>query len=155
MTATYEGKFGKIYEITDQRAKQAASLAGWLMLLPGAHPLWNWYLLNVIHLRDIEGMPPAVKAEVSHTHEIIVVALDPERGRPDPANAESWQHLVPVNHAVQFAASNDGDAIDLGYAVACALADGRLIAEPSGVRGARELMRAFVRQRSQEGKADG
>jgi hypothetical protein len=145
MNSLHNGNFGTIYEITDPRRNEqrTGTLEAWLLNLPGAHPLWAWFMLYVIHLRDEEGLPPAEKITPEMTHQLVFVALDPVL-KPDPANLKTMVRLTPSNYIEQFAVASDENAIELGFSVAKALADGRLIAEPSGIMGARELMKNFI-----------
>lgn len=84
-----------------------------IVKVAGAHPLWDHWMLSVIHLRPIEGVRPAHITRPGATHEVIFVALDP--GRPLPASlvvASSFRphFLLPVDLAEQIIASDDAQA---------------------------------------------
>lgn len=91
---------------------QAASLAGWLVHQPGVHPHWEYWLLSVVHLRDIEGIDPAKKAFPEATHELTILSLDPDIGVPDPDKPEKFRYLMPQDLVKQIA-STDADAIKI------------------------------------------
>lgn len=78
--------------------------------LPGTHPLWSWYDLSVIHLRDVEGYEPAVRMRHEATHELALYAVSDE-----------GQRLTPVNYSMQAALESDDEARNWGEAVYMAL----------------------------------
>lgn len=57
----------------------------WLLYCPGAHPAWSWYVLTGCSLRDIPGVPPAHKIKPENTHEMSIIAMNPD-WTPD----ENW-----------------------------------------------------------------
>jgi hypothetical protein len=76
---------------TPPRPDQQATLGAFLLDLPGyLHRWWRHYLAFVIHLREIEGVPTAHRQRPDRTHELMVLALDPEPP-PDPTNFETWR----------------------------------------------------------------
>lgn len=113
------------------------------MTLPGQHPLWSRYSLNLCHLRDCAGITPAKKKSPDMTHEIVVFAIDPDF--PEEAFQEGGiGHLEPLNHVVQFVAKSDAKAVEVAIVMALKLVVGQEIAEPSGIMGARERFRKSV-----------
>jgi len=86
-------------------------LAVALLHCPGAHPFWGWWLMSLIHLRPVEGFPPA-HVSPGATHELLVQVIDPERcPEPDPAAGErGYPLLTPPDLVHQFAASGDEEA---------------------------------------------
>jgi hypothetical protein len=136
------GPFGTATEIdmattTPGTPAQQASLACWFLHIPGAHPLWSRFLLSAVHLREVDGAPPAFKRFAGATHEMLVIALDPAL-EPRPDDVTTWRHLTPVNVVEQFAVNTDEDAIAITEALARACVDGLLLVEPEGILGARE-----------------
>jgi hypothetical protein len=81
----------------------------WFIYCPTAHPLWYAYLLSVIHLREIPDMPPPIIYLPGATHEIILVAMDPEYNPSQSPNPYPYR-LVPTNFVAQFIAESDGEA---------------------------------------------
>lgn len=120
------------------RQDPAAALARWVLHLPGQHPFWSYYLLSVVHLRDLPGFAPAYKRSPDMEHEVTLFALDPAV-TPDPDNPATIKVLTPVNYVEQFAGLTDEQARLLGAQLALAFIAGQLLAEPSGISGAREL----------------
>ena len=91
------------------------TLAAALLHCPDAHPFWSWWMVSLVHLRLIEGLPPAHLAAPEMTHEIAVQAINPERCPvPDPAACrEGYPHLTPPDIVQQFAAQSDAMAVAL------------------------------------------
>jgi hypothetical protein len=90
---------------------------GWLLHVRGAHPLWCYWMLAVIHLRPIASVrPPHVRFEGA-THELMVVALDPNVPLPDldavGRGDASFQVLTPIDVCEQFAVQDDAQASQL------------------------------------------
>jgi hypothetical protein len=112
------------------RSHYTASLAtidAWIITSPGWHPLWSQYMLAVITLADVPGMPPAVLERPGSTHQMHVMALSPEHGPYTPGSvAEGTVHfLTPTNIGEQFEAS-DEQALELSVLCARAVVDGVL-----------------------------
>lgn len=87
------------------------SVAAYLITAPGYHPAWSQYRLDAIRLREVPGLGPPLLRFAGATHEIMVVALDPEHGLWTPERVVAAQHhtpmLMPVNIAEQFEAADD------------------------------------------------
>jgi hypothetical protein len=130
---------------------QGASLAAWLLHLPGQHPLWDYYELAVIHLRPIDGTPPPVLYEPDAEYEVIMLALNPEF-QPDPDDPGTLHHLTPINYTLQFKGVTDAGAVEAVERVARRFVEGGLIAEPQGIWGARELFRQVFERALQEAR---
>lgn len=150
---TFTGSFGTATKIdlssmTSTRPDQQASLAVWFLQIPDAHPLWSSFLLSAVHLREVDGAPPAFKRFPGATHEMLVIALDPVL-EPRPDDVKTWRHLTPINVVEQFAVNTDDDAIAMTAALARACVDGLLFVEPEGILGARERWTTTVSSTSQ------
>lgn len=103
------------------------SLASWLIHVPTAHPAWSWYLLTVISLRDIPGMPPAYKQFTGADHEVLIYALDPAHPLPDPDDGDAKvpaKYLSPPNLVHQVGGATDEMMIDVIDLLAHAFVDG-------------------------------
>lgn len=135
-----EGNSGKAWEIDAKPKKrdQNATIKAWLLNLPGSHPLWSNYEVGVISLRDIPGVPPANKKYPEAEYELIMIALNPDY-QPSPTDIESLVPLRPENYVSQFHGLTEDEAAKVGLWMVLDLVKGQLIAEPSGVIGAREL----------------
>ena len=57
-------------------APPAPMLGAWLIECDRLHAVWSFWLLSLVHLRAVEGLPPAVGA--GDAHELLVWAVDPE-----------------------------------------------------------------------------
>lgn len=119
-----------------------ATLATWLLDVPGQSPAWTYYVISVIHLRPIPGVRPADIRVPGATHELLLIALDPAGGH-DPADCSDWRYLTPVNAVEQLELPNDSSAVELAELAAKAVLAGVLPAEPP-LAGQREPWRSAL-----------
>jgi len=96
----------KAWKLPLVSARQHAGLAHWLIQGP-FHPHWNRWQLVVIHLRDVPGMPAAVKDTPNMTHEFQIVSVDPSQPEIDPDAPSNIKILAPPDSIVQFEATDD------------------------------------------------
>jgi hypothetical protein len=129
----YRGPAGSATEILlkgePDRPDWAATVSCWFLECPGQSPAWSRYTMNVIHLRDIENVPPAHIRVPRATHELILIALDPDR-HPQPTKLSSWHPLRPLNVQEQIQLPSDQAAHELADKAAQAVVQGLLWAEP-------------------------
>lgn len=102
--------------------KQATTLSGWYVYAPWAHPAWSWYSVSVVHLRDIAGMPPAIKHYGHAEFELGVFAVDPQ-DVPD-VDRGGAKLLMPPNLIWQFDGCTDEDAAQICDKVAAEIVYG-------------------------------
>ncbi|HKX69899.1 MAG TPA: hypothetical protein VJM75_01670 [Acidimicrobiales bacterium] len=111
------------------RDTHPAGLDGWIITAPIWHPLWSQYNLGVVTLADIPDIPPAKLQRPGVTHELTVVALNPEHGPYDARNLTgALAFLLPVNIAEQITTTDD-QARNLAALCARAVVDGVLCPE--------------------------
>lgn len=110
------------------RPDEAACVACWWLHCPGQSIAWEHYVLSVVHLRDLPGVPPAVIRLPHATHEVHLAALDPKNA--DPYDTDTWVRLQPYNLIDQVQVPSDDDASELAHLCAREVAEGRLWAEP-------------------------
>ncbi|MGW0599939.1 hypothetical protein ACWD11_22685 [Streptomyces sp. NPDC002776] len=126
------GAFGAAHRIPRHayRNPAPATLDAWIITSPYWHPIWHQYQLAVISLADIAGAPPARLQRPGVTHEILVVALNPEHGpyTADDLPADGLPFLTPINIAEQVT-STDHEARRLGALCVQAVVDGLLCPE--------------------------
>jgi len=103
-----------------------ASLRAVLLHRPDAHPIWHTYLVSLVHLRPIAGYPPVHLAFPDASHEITIVALDPDDPQPDPARPSTIRALTPPNLVHQLRARSDAMARGVFAAFVQALLTGSL-----------------------------
>jgi hypothetical protein len=90
-----------------------ATLDFFIVRAEGAHPFWDHWFVSVVHLRPIDGVPPAHISKPGMTHELIIAALNPELPLPSlDADHAGWKAnwLTPVDVIEQFAAKDDAVA---------------------------------------------
>ena len=90
-----------------------ACLTAWLINVPRAHPFWQWWTVNMIHLRDIPGVRPAHKQYASAEYEFMIAAINPEQcPNPDPDKVdEGYPFLHPLDVTEQFDGVSDAEAV--------------------------------------------
>lgn len=106
-----------------------ACLASWMIHAPGQSPAWSHYLLTIIHLRELDGVPANIVVPGS-SHEMMLVALDSEKS-PKADDWDSIRMLSPINAEAQFFVGSDDDAVTLGEKCVLAICDGVMPAEPA------------------------
>lgn len=98
-------------ELNTERAA-GADLGSWLVEAPWAHPFWHSYWINLIHLRPIPAITREVRVYLEGaTHEIWVMALDPDAPRQPQLDSGRMQTLQPINFSAQFIEPTDADAL--------------------------------------------
>lgn len=93
----------------------AETCCAWLITAPHAHPAWTQYQLAVVRLRDnMPGFPPPKRHFIGATHELLILAINPDHGPWTVAAALEALHadrgipfLTPVNLVLQFEATDD------------------------------------------------
>lgn len=125
------------------RPDSVATLASWLLYVPWGSPAWKHYLVSIISLEDIEGVPPAVKNYPAAEYEIMVVALDPKY-HPNPTDASTLRPLTPINYQEQFHDVPREKIAGLCEVFAMAFIHGDLLIEPTGIQGARWQFRGSL-----------
>lgn len=107
----HKGAYGTAVQLSLPDIPSAAeTVDAWLLTAPMYHPLWSQYMLGVVRLRKgIPGFPDPRYQFEGATHELNVVALNPEDGPYDPATYfdRPYAFLTPVNIAEQFEATDD------------------------------------------------
>ena len=108
-----KGACGKAWLLKAQ-ADKPASLASWLVNRPGAHPHWQWWLVSVVHLRDVPGLPPANKQYPEAEFEFLIYSIDPTScPNPVPDDDGGYPHLIPFDVVEHFHGIQDGEAVRL------------------------------------------
>lgn len=104
----------------------AATVAHWLIRSPHFHPAWDRWVVIVVHLRDMPGVKPASKQYQKATHELIIMALDPEQEPFDPGTPPApIKFLTPPDVVVQFHVERDADANKMCDLAVRAICDGK------------------------------
>ncbi len=109
------------------RPAHQAALAEWLLFCPGAHAAWSYWWIGLIHLRPLEGVPPAHIRTSGAGWEMICMAQDPTV-EPDPDRVhETLRMLTPIDWEVQFGdVKDDRQAEQVGVAVIRAIMSGTI-----------------------------
>jgi hypothetical protein len=83
-----EGEGGSVWRLNivspeaRQRPEQHALVGLWLLHAPHAHILWEYYVVHLIHLRDIEGVQSAHRNTPKMEYQVDVFTLNPEAPLP-------------------------------------------------------------------------
>lgn len=105
-----------------------ATVAAWFLTCPGQSPAWDKYALGIVHLREQDGVQQAKITTPGATHEVLLIALDPDTN--PTAHAATWHHLRPCNVVEQVQLTDDQGAVELLELCARSVVDGLLWAEP-------------------------
>lgn len=116
--------------------RAAELVCDWLIEAPDYHPFWVSYCLSVIRLTDgLPGFDAPHHAFEGTTHEMMVVALNPDEGPFNKEKIEGYYEngglpfLTPVNVCEQFVAT-DEEMRELAYLGARAICLGVMSPEP-------------------------
>lgn len=122
----FRGPHGRAFLIPWAEDPEATeTVCSWLLTAPLAHPRWAQYMLGVVRRQLADA-----------THELFVVALNPQHGPFTVAKMLSYQHtqnmpyLLPVNIAHQADATDDEARLLAAYG-AVAVVGGLLCPETS------------------------
>jgi hypothetical protein len=120
--------------VTQDVRNASKDICTWLLYAPAAHPLWQFYSLYVIRLREMPEMPPPRLKFEGATHEVGVLSLDPEHQPYTVAKILQFAEgsgipwLGPPQVNVQFECT-DEEALQLGTYSARAVAHGHILPE--------------------------
>lgn len=109
-----EGSSGEQQRAAWLLASGRWDVCSYLVRFPGAHAFWDRWLVTAVHLRaEPAGAKPPVVTLPGATHEVLIVALDPEHYRADPRDHDGISHLTPVDCAYQVAGLTDRQAAQI------------------------------------------
>lgn len=113
-----------VSRITHDKPDTQASLALAIVHAPGVHVAIHWWMVGLIHLRDIPGVNPAHLDFPGASHELTAIPLDPacysKLVAVEPDSAEMLKRLRPlrdIDQKVQFTVSSDELALRVFDAV--------------------------------------
>lgn len=126
----FEGPFGKAWLQDVESFKKRhptqimeCSLDAYLIYAPSYHFVWHSYAVVCVSLKDVPGTHPAKINLEGATHEIFVVALNPDFKVP----LNDYIHqLLPINFTAQFIAENDEQANERVKAAVMEILNGTL-----------------------------
>jgi hypothetical protein len=90
-----------------------ASLEAWLVRCSWAHPMWDHWLISVVHLRPVNGLPPAVLSYPKAEFELTCIALSPYHVADPDYKAHPFHRLTPTDQALQFDGVTDKQAVTI------------------------------------------
>lgn len=117
-TPIFTGRAGRAWRVAmppvGERAlpDHDATVALYLVHVPGAHAFWDHWLMTVVHLRPIAGVKPPTKQFEDATHEFMIAALNPEYPLPPLVVDKDWRthFLLPLDVMEQFTTRDDATA---------------------------------------------
>lgn len=134
-TPFYVGPCGNAYVLNlnaaDMRSDEVASAWAYAIIVncPISHPWWPTCTLSIYSLGDVPGLPPAKIYLPGATHEIMLLALNPEKevhvDRP-------VSMLYPANFAAQMICRDDDEALEVIEKTARDCCDGILNPDTDG-----------------------
>lgn len=128
----WTGIYGTAAHIpADAYTDSPATIDFWIITGPHWSPAWTQYMVGLVTLADVDGIDPARLQRPGVTHELLVVALNPDHGpyNADTVRANQIHTLRPVNLCEQFTATDD-QARNLTSLCVKACVDGVLSPEP-------------------------
>lgn len=142
---TLTGRASKAWEVDCDATRafhgvapeEDTTVAIWIIEAPWAHPVWHSYAMVLIHLRPAKGKPPPVIHLPGATHEIWVMALDPEGerlGLIENFDTNRCKYLTPLNFAAQFIMPCDAEAKQKAFDAVERVCDGTLSPDTDYVR---------------------
>ncbi|SRR6266568_118144 len=129
----FSGEKGRAWDLSGLRREgiditKTAALGGWLIEAIEAHPLWNYHLATLIHLRDIPGVPPANKKRPGATHQFVMLALNPDtENQIDLEDASTLHPLRDPDVVDELVIPHDERAIEVVKLAVQNCVDGVLI----------------------------
>jgi hypothetical protein len=112
-----EGPAGRAWLLrpTDEGPEQEATVSSWLLNRPGAHPWWEWWIVTVVCLRDVQGLAPAARIYPEAAYEFQILTIDPDHfPAPDPDFVDDgYTYLHPPDVIEQFHGIDDAQAEQL------------------------------------------
>lgn len=114
----------------------SGTLAAFLIHGP-YHPMWAWWYVGLVHLREIEGAPPANRQYPEAEYEIMCLSIDPggQPGRPSVPHLKLIEEgdikaglpgfLQPPDWVVQFHGVTDKQAVEVATHAARAISAGQ------------------------------
>ncbi len=104
----------------------STGVAAWLLHCPGAHAFWSYWWIMLIHLRPVEGAPPAVITTPGAGWEVICAAQQPDVAPNADEVKGTLRYLTPFDWVVQFGdVKDDAKAIEVVEAVVQAIMTGQ------------------------------
>lgn len=77
----YRGPFGEAVRLgLNPDLPGASTTVTWWLLTGPWHPAWSQFVISVVSLADVDGVPPAKLHFPGATHELLVAALNPGSG---------------------------------------------------------------------------
>lgn len=94
------------------------------------HPLWSWWMVGVISLADVPGVPPAIKQYPEAEYEFTIYSLSgvpniEALDRGDLANRGFDAILQPADVTFHFHGVNDRQAAEICDAAVAAICAGQ------------------------------
>ncbi len=128
-----------------RRPEQSACVGCWIVYAPWAHAFWHTWVVDVVHLRDVEGQAkPPFRRTPESAHEFMVHALDPD-SKPDPDHPEAgFAHLHPVDVVEQWGGTTDEQAQRVLLLAVRAIVAGRISPDSDYRRAWREVIAMTV-----------
>lgn len=126
----FHGEVARAWRITDPILDQpeSATIGAWLVEATQAHPLWNYHVVTLVHLREGPGLPAPLFDRPGATHELVVAALNPDyEDTVDPALMSTLYLLTPPDAVEQLVAADDDHAIAIAEEAVRRCVDGTLI----------------------------
>lgn len=116
-----DGPVAKAWNV--QKGDHPTAVASWLVNGP-FHPMWSWWAISAVRLRDVPGVPPAKKTYPEAEYEFLIMSIHPDHP-PDPEDPHI-HHLEPLDVVEQFHGVTERDVVRIVEACIRAICEGRM-----------------------------
>jgi hypothetical protein len=110
---TIESEHARIWfmPLLERHEFRHAGVALWLIEAAWAHPFWHSYVMSLVHLRSEEGREEPKIYIPGATHEMVLMAADPQYARQPMMDTLDFRLLSPPNFAAQMVMPDDDAAM--------------------------------------------
>ena len=104
----------KIWEVTLKNEDPLYTVGSWIVWAPWIHPMWQHYVVSVVHLRPMPG-PPVEFQFKGATHEFMVLCVSPDVVfiPEELVGGSMIDCMLPPSIVQQFVTSTDAEALEL------------------------------------------
>jgi len=114
--------------------KKPATIACYILDVPGLAPGWDQYFLSIVHLRDEPGLPEAVRVySTDASHQFLFAAIDERSsgGKAEAHRLDRVKLLKPITFNIEIGPITDEQAADFALKMTKAVLEGTLHPEPA------------------------
>lgn len=130
-TPDLSGDFGRAWRVDLEKRspeERKSSLELWAVHRPGTYPFAEWFIVSVVSLKQLEGLPPAWRKYPEAEFELMVMMTDPAQGAIDADAKDLSFKVISCEIVEQFHGTDEAQAKELGRLAVKAVVNG--LAQP-------------------------